>query len=209
MSLEVPLQVLCYVIGLHGQVEFANVLLKLLGSKEHAEKEPWIDIRQGLVANGINSILVILLPQLGITQHLICLGQLLKLSAGLRIILILIRVQFQSHFVVVFLDLRGSGIGLHLQDVVKGGICHLPAGSGIIPTFIVGGFVLHGFGLGPILTEVAEVIDPQPLLCIPTLPSSGSHLQSLRSVVDTSSNLGGTGHDSSESQADGAANTGG
>ena len=40
MSLEVPLQVLCYVIGLHGQVEFANVLLKLLGSKEHAEKEP-------------------------------------------------------------------------------------------------------------------------------------------------------------------------
>ena len=26
--------------GLHGQVEFANVLLKLLGSKEHAEKEP-------------------------------------------------------------------------------------------------------------------------------------------------------------------------
>ena len=40
MSLEVLLQVLCYVIGLHGQVELANVLLKLLGSKEHAEKEP-------------------------------------------------------------------------------------------------------------------------------------------------------------------------
>ena len=102
-----------------------------------------------------HSIRIILFPQLGITQDLICLSQLLKLSAGLRIILILVWMQLQCHLIVILLDLRGSGIRFHLQNIVETGICHLSSRSGIISQFIIGGFIFHRLSLCPILSKVA------------------------------------------------------
>mmetsp|Transcript_54115 Transcript_54115/g.126364 ORF Transcript_54115/g.126364 Transcript_54115/m.126364 type:complete len:209 (+) Transcript_54115:951-1577(+) len=199
MSLEILLDVSTNAFRMHRDVQLPDVFLELFCPEEHAEEKGRINAGQALVADGIGTGRVVLLPQFWVTQDLVSLRQLLELPTGLRVILILVWVQLQGHLVVVLLDLRWAGIWLDLQDVVKTGVCHLAHRPAIIRYLVIIGVVTHRCGLRDLLSQVVKVIDPYTLLRVPLLVCR-HHLQSLWRVVDSPTNLGGASDGPSQGQ---------
>mmetsp|Transcript_49193 Transcript_49193/g.143206 ORF Transcript_49193/g.143206 Transcript_49193/m.143206 type:complete len:596 (+) Transcript_49193:98-1885(+) len=207
LALEVPLEVLDDMVGLHRQVQLADVLFELRRPEQHRKEQLGVDAGQRRVRDAILAHRVIALSQLRVAEYLVGLRELLEALPRLGVVRVLVGVHAEGGLVVRLLDVRGACRGGHADDVVVGGVHDAaPVGTLGLPALVLAVRLLVGIlasDVGELLAEVTGVVDPSAELRVPPLVPGFRLLESFRRVVNPAGELRAPCHDAGGRQPHG------
>mmetsp|Transcript_28431 Transcript_28431/g.60284 ORF Transcript_28431/g.60284 Transcript_28431/m.60284 type:complete len:230 (-) Transcript_28431:178-867(-) len=111
------LEGLCELVRLHSQVKLPDPGVEALRAEEEAKEDRRVHLHVALLDAAL-ALAVVLLPRLRIGEHLVGVGQLLKLGFRLDVTWILVGVALPRLLVVRLLYVRCARGGTDLQQVV-------------------------------------------------------------------------------------------